>query len=83
MSEKLISVNVETMDGEQVPVRVNLENKVEKLMREAAKELGIDADIRLYDLTYDGQRQDPDVKIEDTPIRDGSLVRLERRPRVG
>lgn len=83
MNKKLISVTVETMDGEEVVIEVNIENKVIHLMRKAAQEIGIEADIRLYDLILGDQRLDPEAKIEQTPIRDGSRVRLERRPRVG
>lgn len=83
VSEKTVEVTVETMDGETVLVKANVENKVEHLMREAARELGIGVDIRVYDLTFEGQRLDPESKIENTSIRNGSRVRLERRPRVG
>jgi hypothetical protein len=83
VSDKLINVIVETMDGEEVTVKVNVENKVEHLMRMAAKELDIQGDVRLYDLMLENQRLDPDAKLESTPVRDGTRVRLERRPKVG
>ncbi len=83
MPDKHISLVVETMDGEETTVRVNVENPVEKIMRTAAQQLEIDADIRLYDLTLNGRRLDPEQKISAAGIADGSRLRLERRPRVG
>lgn len=83
MADNLIEVIVETMDGEEATVKVNLENKVEHLMRTAAKELGIEGDIKLFDLMFEGRRLDPDAKLDTTGVRQGSRVRLERRPKVG
>lgn len=82
-AEKLLKIVVETIDGEAVEVTVNEENKVEKLMDEAMRELGIDPSGATYELRYNNQRLETDKKIRDYGLGSGATVVLQRRPKVG
>lgn len=83
-NDKLITITVETIEGESVEVKVNVENKVSHLMREAMKELSIDLNsAATYEMLYNGTLMNPESKIEIYNIPDEGVVLLQRRPKVG
>ncbi|PLR75280.1 hypothetical protein CU633_21975 [Bacillus sp. V3-13] len=81
--EKLLTIIVETIEGEEVELKINEENKVEKLVREAMKSLEIDPGSASYELKFQNQTLDVTKKIKDVGLTQGSVVLLQRIPVVG
>lgn len=82
-NDKKITIVVETIEGEKVPIEVNIENKVSHLMELAMKKLSIEPGSATYEMLYDGTRLNLDSKIEIYNIPDNGIVLLQRVPKVG
>lgn len=81
--ENKIVIIVETIEGESVAIDINVNNRVELLMKKAMDELSITPGNITYEMLYNDTKLNLGAKIEQYNIQNKEIVIMQRVAKVG